>query len=151
MTEIVTFDVMKSLDELEGANLSDQAIVRLSRFSRNLSQDCRKLCENLKDWLQVSKSGIPHWKRLSPDWDSFCKTFMQRDAEFVDAMLAGYEVLEKASAIPLKTALEAAKSRGRPEIAAHGDVSRLLGPGPGRGHKKEENHNSALSLILGDK
>jgi hypothetical protein len=55
-------------------------------------------------------------------------------------MLAGYEVLDKENAIPLKAALEAAKSRGRPEIAAHGDASRLPGPGPGRGHKKEENH-----------
>jgi hypothetical protein len=45
---------------------------------------------------------------------------MQRDSEFVDAMLAGYEVLDKENAIPLKAALEAAKSRGRPEIAAHG-------------------------------
>jgi hypothetical protein len=44
---------------------------------------------------------------------------VQRDAEFVDAMLAGYEVLDKENAIPLKAALEAAKSRGRPEIAIY--------------------------------
>jgi hypothetical protein len=31
MAEIVTFDVTKNLDELEGTKLSDQAIVRLGR------------------------------------------------------------------------------------------------------------------------
>jgi hypothetical protein len=47
--------------------------------------------------------------------------------------------------------LAATKSRSRPEIAPHGDASRLPGAGPGRGHKAEEKQADNISLLLESK
>ena len=40
---------------------------------------------------------------------------------YAAALMAGYAMLDKEHAIPVRVALEAAKSRGRPELAEHGE------------------------------
>jgi len=121
MAEIVMFKTTMPLDDLDGRDLIDQAITRLWNPSRDIEKDCRVFCSNLRDWLEVGKGGIPHWRRLAKTWEGFCATHIQKSPDFIDALMVGYELLDKDKAIPVRVALEAAKSRSRPELGKHGE------------------------------
>lgn len=150
MAQIVTPKITTPLDDLQGSDLIDQAYVRLSRHAREIESDCRILCRNLKDWLDVGKDGTPHWQRLSKTWESFCLDFTSKPSEFVDAMLAGYEVLNKEDAIPLRVALEAAKSRSRPDLAGHGGEREGAGRKPNDYVCGDGNQVDNINLINND-
>jgi hypothetical protein len=121
MAKSLRWKVTMPLDDLEGSDLSDQVIERLWIPSQSLEKDCRVFCGQLRDWLMVGKEGIPHWRRLAKTWEGFCRDYIQKPPEFVDALMIGYESLDKNSAIPARVALETAKSRSRPELAKHGE------------------------------
>jgi hypothetical protein len=116
---VVQFKATTPLEALHGKDLEEQCIMRVRWKARDAGNDCRDLCENLHEWLQVSvRSQKQHYMRVAESWDDFCKRYVDRCASFVDAMLAGYKVLDKAKAIPIEQALEAAKARDHP-LKAH--------------------------------
>ena len=118
MAEVLMWKSTMPLDDFNGSDLTDQAIKRLWMPSKTIEKDCRVFCSQLRDWLMVGKEGIPHWRRLAKTWEGFCRDYIQKPPEFIDALMIGYESLDKNSAIPARVALETAKSRSRPELAS---------------------------------